>query len=103
MQLQLRCVLVDRKWLGLIPGACCCRVHLTRLSTLPTVRIRTQLDNSEHTANVRGKFRLRIHRIFKERMVAGDLHDGPVEIGCITAGKSVLLQWEWCDRRRAHS
>src|ERR1019366_3957934 len=34
LQLQLRYALVDRKWLGLIPGACCCRVALIGLSAL---------------------------------------------------------------------
>jgi hypothetical protein len=44
-----------------------------------------------------GRFSLQIHRMFKERMIAGHLHHGSVENWCITAGKSVQLQWEWCD------
>jgi hypothetical protein len=39
-----------------------------------------------------GIFSLQIHRMFKERMVAGHLHGGSVENSCITAGKSVRLQ-----------
>ena len=43
-----------------------------------------------------GNFPLRIHRIFIDGLIAGDLRDRPVEIKCNAAGKRVRLQWEWC-------
>lgn len=49
-----------------------------------------------------GNFSLRIHRIFIDGLIAGDLRDRPVEIKCNAAGKRVRLQWEWCGRPCAH-
>jgi len=79
-----------------------CREHHHVPQRFPTVRRVTQLGNCEQNAKMRGKYRLRIHRLFKERAIAGLSRRAPVEIWCITAGKGVRLQWEWCALRRAH-
>jgi hypothetical protein len=51
----------------------------------PTWQQRTHYES-------RAYFRLQIHRIFKERFIAGLFAAGSVEIKCITAGKNVRLQ-----------
>ena len=43
---------------------------------------------------------LRIHRCVKRREFIGDSRSVPVEIGCITAGKTVRMQQELCARRQ---
>lgn len=48
----------------------------------------------------RGDLRLRIHRLLQTCMDTGDSGWSPVEISCITAGKGVPLQREWCVLRR---
>jgi hypothetical protein len=67
----------------------------------PTVRRVIYLGNCEQTTKLAARFSLQIHRMFKHRMNAGHCRDCAVEIGCIMAGKTVQLQWEWCAPLRA--
>lgn len=72
------------------------------LNDFPTVRRVTRERKRRICCEEEGENGLPIHRAFKECVDTDDLRGAPVEIGCITAGKGVRLQWEWCVPKRTH-
>lgn len=74
-----------------------------RRQRFPTVRTTMHLGNGEVRAKVQPLTPLHIHRVLELRQFIGDSHATPVEIGCITTGKDVPLQQEWCALRRTLS
>ena len=75
-------------------------LHATSSSTLSNSTNRWLTWQRRSFSEDRRYLRLRIHRYVKTCYFIGDLRWWPVEIECITAGKSVRLQQELCGHRR---
>ena len=75
-------------------------LHATSSSTLSNSTNRWLTWQRRSFSENRRYLRLRIHRYVKTCYFIGDLRWWPVEIECITAGKSVRLQQELCGHRR---
>jgi len=94
---QLKLSVVQAKAIIADDSARCMHGHRQRF---PTVRRLDRIGNSEVRAKITHISSCASTVVRNPSEFIGDSRYGPVEIECITAGKSVPLQREWCGHRR---